>query len=157
MAYRFCMALAASMLVAGAAQAQTAVGSGGLSDPSLGDDTSRTVNNDRNQQFALDNIRDEVDSAKRAPKDPIPSTRASRRRANQIVAATPADFMVGAVVNDSTGVPLGTIEAIKPEGVQLLSGSSRAMVPADVFGKKGEQLLLNVTKAEFDKQTGGAQ
>ena len=51
----------------------------------------------------------------------------------------------------------GTIEAVKPDGVQLLSGSSRAMIPSEVFAVKGNRLMLNVTKADFDKQTGATK
>jgi hypothetical protein len=114
-------------------------------------DASADIGGARTQQFAYDNIVEEVGSEKRATG----RVDRSKVKRNRIVEATASDLMTGAVVRDSTGAMLGTIEAVKPEGVQLLSGSSRAMVPADVFGVKNGQLMLNVTKADFEKQTAG--
>jgi hypothetical protein len=141
--------MAAALLVTGAgAQAQTpAVGPGANNAAAAGaEDTSRTATADRDQQLAYDNIRDEVMTTKRM----------SKRQANRVVAATPADLTAGAVVMDVDGMVLGTIEALKPDGVQLTSGTGKAMVPADVFGKKAGKLVLNVKKAEFEQQVGTA-
>ena len=146
---RFALAAAALVVSAGAAQAQVPSGGAPSTDGRLGNDTSRSATSERDQQFALDNLRDEAGTTTNA--------RPTRRNTNRIVPAVAADLLVGANVYDSTGVALGTIEAVKPEGVQLLSGSSRAMIPADVFAVKGNRLMLNVTKADFDKQTGAAK
>lgn len=146
MSAKFRGVAATLLLVAGAAQAQIAPVGGAPSSSPNSEDTTRSVTSDRDQQFALDRIRDEAGTTVDA--------RASRRSAKRIVAAKPSDLVIGASVFDKTGVPLGTIEAVKPEGVQLLSGSSRAMVPADVFGTIRGQLVLNATKAEFAQQTG---
>ncbi len=142
------MVMCAAMLALGgtAASAQTANSPGTPTETATGNDTSRSVNADRDQQFALDQIRDEAGTTT--------GRRPSRRNANQVIAATPADLKVGAQVFDIAGVTIGSIEAVKPDGVQLLAGSSRAMVPAEVFGKTAGKLVLNVTKAEFEKQTG---
>jgi len=147
MTAKFALAMAALLLGAGSAQAQVAPVGGAPSSSPNSEDTTHSVSNDRDQQFALDRIRDEAGTTVDA--------RASRRSSKTIVAATAADLTVGASVFDKTGVTLGTIEAVKPDGVQLLVGSSRAMVPADVFGKVRGKLVLNVTKAEFAQQTGG--
>ena len=146
MTAKFAWVVASLVLGAGSAHAQIAPAGGVPSSLPNAEDTTHSVSNDRDQQFALDRIRDEAGTTVDA--------RASRRSAKRIVAAKPSDLSVGASVFDKTGVALGTIEAVKPEGVQLLAGSSRAMVPADVFGMIREQLVLNVTKAEFQQQTG---
>ncbi|MEH3039716.1 MAG: hypothetical protein PGN21_06595 [Sphingomonas paucimobilis] len=143
---RFALVTASLLLGVGSAQAQIAPAGGAPSSSPNSEDTTRSVTSDRDQQFALDRIRDEAGTTVDA--------RASRRSAKRIVAAKPSDLTVGASVFDKTGVALGTIEAVKREGVQLLAGSSRAMVPADVFGMIRGQLVLNVTKAEFQQQTG---
>ncbi|MHA6720624.1 hypothetical protein ACX40Y_14385 [Sphingomonas sp. RS6] len=114
-------------------------------------DPSADVGSDRNQQFAYDNIVEEVGAEKRATG----RVDRSRVKRNQIIEATPDDLVIGAVVHDSAGAKLGTIEAVKPEGVQLLAGSTRAMVPANVFALKNGKLLLNVTKADFERQISG--
>ncbi len=149
MTARFALIAAALIFGAGAAQAQTPGGAAPSTDGRLGNDTSRSATSDRDQQFALDNLRDEAGTTTNA--------RPTRRNTNRMVPAVAADLLVGANVYDSSGAALGTIEAVKPEGVQLLSGGSRAMIPADVFAVKGNRLMLNVTKAEFDKQTGAAK
>lgn len=146
MTARYALAIMALALGAGSAQAQIAPAGGAPTSSPNSEDTTHSVNNDRDQQFALDKIRDEAGTT----IDP----RASRRDAKRIVAATPSDLKVGALVFDKAGVTLGTIEAVKAEGVQLLAGSSRAMVPSDVFGVSRGKLVLNVTKAEFEQQTG---
>ncbi|KQM28176.1 MULTISPECIES: hypothetical protein [unclassified Sphingomonas] len=146
MTAKFALAMAALLVGAGSARAQIAPVGGAPSSSPNSEDTTHSVNNDRDQQFALDKIRDEAGTTVDA--------RASRRSSRNIVAATAADLTVGASVFDKTGVALGTIEAVKPEGVQLLAGASRAMVPAEVFGKVRGKLVLNVTKAELAQQTG---
>lgn len=145
------LAMVAMALAFGAGSAQAQVPSGGApsTDGRLGNDTSRSATSDRDQQFALDNLRDEAGTTTNA--------RPTRRNTNRIVPAVAADLLVGANVYDSAGAALGTIEAVKPEGVQLLSGSSRAMIPTEVFAVKGNKLMLNVTKADFDKQTGATK
>ena len=147
MTKRLALVVASLLAGTGSAQAQVAPTGGAPSSVPNAEDTTRGVGSDRDQQFALDRIRDEAGTTVDA--------RASRRSSKTIVAATAADLTVGASVFDKTGAPLGTIEAVKPDGVQLLAGSSRAMVPAEVFGKIRGQLVLNVTKAEFVQQTGG--
>ncbi|GGB23560.1 hypothetical protein GCM10011380_11610 [Sphingomonas metalli] len=149
MARQIAMAAAAALLVTGVAHAQSGTSAPGPA--TLGDDTSRSAGNERNQQFALDHIRDELDTNN-------PEGKKARKRAREpIVAATAADFAPGTPVYDMTGQPLGTIELVNDQGVQLKSDTSRAMVPADVFGKKGGQLMLNVRKSEFEKLAGSAK
>jgi phosphoribosylformylglycinamidine (FGAM) synthase PurS component len=139
--------VALPFVLAGTAHAQTAAPetSPGVTDPSA------NVGSDRTQQLAYDTIVEEVGTEKRVTG----RVDRSRVKRNQIVEAVPADLMIGAVVHDSKGVALGTIEAVKPEGVQLLAGSLRAMVPADVFAVKNGKLMLNVAKADFEKQIAG--
>ncbi|UUL84062.1 hypothetical protein [Sphingomonas qomolangmaensis] len=139
--------LAAPLIMTGTAHAQAGAPDSiaGVTDPTV------DVGSDRQQQYAYDTIVEDVGAEKRATG----RVDRSRVKRNRIVEATSADLMTGAVVLDSGGAMLGTIEAVKPEGVQLLSGSIRAMVPADVFGMKNGKLMLNVTKADFEKQTAG--
>jgi hypothetical protein len=146
---RTALIVAALTLGVGTASAQTPSSSAPSGDSRLGGDASRNAGAERDQQFAIDNLRDEAGTTTNA--------RPSRRNTNRIVAATTADLLVGATVHDSSGAALGTIEAVKPDGVQLLSGSSRAMIPSDVFAVKGNKLMLNVTRAEYEKQTGAAK
>lgn len=138
------IAILAPLALAGTAHAQT-----GTPDSITGaTDPSANVGSDRTQQFSYDNIVEEVGSEKRATG----RVDRSRVKRNQIVEATASDLTAGATVMDSTGAMLGTIEAVNPGGVQLLAGGNRAMIPADVFGVKNGKLILNVTKADFEKQ-----
>lgn len=65
-------------------------------------------------------------------------------------AATAADVVAGAAVNDSAGVQLGTIESVDAQGAVILTAAGRARIPLEAFGKNSHGLLLQTTKAQFD-------
>ena len=81
-------------------------------------------------------------------------SRSTRR--TRAVAAEAKDLVVGAEVRDLEGVLIGTIEAVDAAGVQIVSGTSHAKLPAEGFGKNRRGLLVNMTRADFDRQVAAA-
>lgn len=67
------------------------------------------------------------------------------------VAAAAADVRVQALVRDSRGVAVGTIEAVDPDGAVVAAQSGRVKVPLDAFGKDPDGLVLGITKKAFER------
>jgi hypothetical protein len=65
--------------------------------------------------------------------------------------AKAAELTAGAAVNDNTGAAIGKIEAVQVDGVVLTNGIAKVKVPADAFGHNKAGLLLDMSKAQFDK------
>ena len=51
---------------------------------------------------------------------------------------------------------LGVVEAVDSDGAVVSTGPSRVKVPLEAFGKKGDRLMLGITKSEFDKLVAAA-
>lgn len=99
-------------------------------------------------------IGDQVDQMRRhinGEREPAPAARRDRARA-----ATAAEVVAGAAVNDSAGLQLGTIESVEAEGAVIATAVGRALVPLDAFGHNSRGLLLQTTKAQFESQVARA-
>lgn len=70
--------------------------------------------------------------------------------------AKPAELVVGADINDKTGVFIAKIQKIDPDGVVVANGVSVVKIPADAFGHNKAGLLLDTSKADFDKRVAEA-
>ena len=146
-----CLGYAFFLGVSGVACAQGGAGASGSSAtvsqspgaynvPTGTTDSTRTFERDRNAQLTLDRAQEEIRSQD------------EQKKPGRIVPAQAQDIVVGASVRDIDGLLIGTVEIVKPEGVQLVSGSMHAMVPADGFGMSRAGLVVNTTKAGFDRQ-----
>ena len=79
---------------------------------------------------------------------------AERLRQKDLGPARPAkakELAAGATVNDKTGIAMGTIVTIDPHGIVVATPTGKVKVPADAFGHNNAGLLLDLTKADFDK------
>lgn len=65
--------------------------------------------------------------------------------------ATAAELVAGATVHDKTGVAMGTIEKIDPDGVVVATATGKVKIPADAIGHNKAGLLLDTSKAQFDQ------
>jgi hypothetical protein len=65
--------------------------------------------------------------------------------------AKPQELTAGAIVNDTTGVVIAKIFSVAADGVILTTGVAKLKVPADAFGHNKAGLLLDMSKAQFDK------
>jgi hypothetical protein len=61
------------------------------------------------------------------------------------------ELTAGAIVNDTAGVVIAKIYSVAPDGVVLTTGVAKLKVPADAFGHNKAGLLLDMSKAQFDK------
>ena len=79
---------------------------------------------------------------------------ADQKYAGKLGPARPAkadELIVGAAVNDKTGVAIAKIEQVDADGVVVSSGMSKVKVPADAFGHNRAGLLLDMSKSQFDQ------
>ncbi len=65
-------------------------------------------------------------------------------------AAKPHEIVAGAVIADKTGASIGVIETVEPDGAVVRTATGKVKVPLEGFGIKGNALLLDMSKAEFD-------
>jgi hypothetical protein len=65
--------------------------------------------------------------------------------------AAAADLVLGASVFDRRGKQLGTVRMVSPAGVAVATEAGAVAVPAEAFGKTSKGLMLELTKAQFDK------
>jgi hypothetical protein len=79
-----------------------------------------------------------------------------RKLGSKPIAANADEIVVGGAVNDSRGTPIGTIEAVAPDGAVVASAKGRVKIPIDGFGITRKGLLLGMTKAEFDAAVAAA-
>lgn len=113
---------------------------GAVNMPAGTKDASRTFDDNRNAEYALDRTREDARAEDNA---------ATRRY--RVLPALPGDLTVDAEVRDRDGRTLGRIEAVGNYGVQLLmTGEKRVRLPAEGFGKDRKGLLVNIRKATLD-------
>ena len=79
------------------------------------------------------------------------TAQALRQKLGRSRPAKPAELTAGAAVNDNNGAAIGKIEAVQVDGVVLSNGIAKVKVPADAFGHNNAGLLLDMSKAQFDK------
>jgi hypothetical protein len=72
------------------------------------------------------------------------------RTGGRAVPAKPADIVAQAIVSDSSGQPVGTIEAVETDGAIVATAAGRVKVPLEAFGKNKKGLLIGMTKKRFD-------
>lgn len=65
--------------------------------------------------------------------------------------AKPNELVAGADINDKTGVFIAKIQKVDPDGIIVANGVSAVKIPADAFGHNKAGLLLDTSKADFDK------
>ncbi|RST31065.1 hypothetical protein HMF7854_09610 [Sphingomonas ginkgonis] len=70
--------------------------------------------------------------------------------------ATAKELIAGAPINDNTGVGIATVVSVDADGVTVGMGSSKVKVPANAFGHNRVGLMLDMTKAAFEKLVAGA-
>jgi hypothetical protein len=74
--------------------------------------------------------------------------------ASKLGPARPAkkdELVVGAPVNDKTGVAMAKVEQVDADGVIVSVGTAKIKVPAEAFGHNKAGLLLDTTKAQFEQ------
>lgn len=71
-------------------------------------------------------------------------------------AAAVSDLVAGSEVRDKRGKVVGVIEAVEADGAVVSTGPSKVKVPLEAFGKKGDRLMIGITKSEFDKLVAAA-
>lgn len=91
--------------------------------------------------------------AEAARRDAIDAQRTRERapKAARTVPAKPDDVVAGAEVRDRKGVVLGKIESVSVGSAVLVTSVGKVELPLDVFGKNATGLLLDTTKADFEK------
>lgn len=136
--------ISAAIPGAGFAQAGSVPGNGGYPDISksdMGAHDSATMPN------SMDIIRNGI-------RNNDMERTAERLRQKELGPARPAkakEIAAGAMVNDKTGAAMATIVTIDPDGVVVATPTGKVKVPADAFGHNNAGLLLDMTKADFDK------
>jgi hypothetical protein len=65
--------------------------------------------------------------------------------------AKAAELVVGATINDKTGLAIAKIDKVDPDGIIIAAGTAKVKVPTDAFGHNNGGLLLDMTKAQFDQ------
>jgi hypothetical protein len=65
--------------------------------------------------------------------------------------AKASELSAGASVNDNRGVAIAKIEEVDADGVIVSNGNLKVKVPVDAFGHNRAGLLLDMTKADFEK------
>ena len=79
------------------------------------------------------------------------TARALRDKLGPARPAKAAELIAGAPVNDNKGIAIGKIDAVQIDGIVLSNGIAKVKVPADAFGHNKAGLLLDMSKAQFDK------
>jgi hypothetical protein len=77
-----------------------------------------------------------------------------KRAIAKLGASRPAkanELVAGADINDKTGVFIAKIQKVDPDGVIVANGVAAVKIPADAFGHNKAGLLLDTSKADFDK------
>ena len=79
------------------------------------------------------------------------TAQAVRERLGPSRPAKTKELAAGALVNDNTGAAMATIVTVAPDGIVVATATGKVKVPAGAFGHNNAGLLLDMTKADFDK------
>ena len=71
-------------------------------------------------------------------------------------AGAAANVTVGATVSDTSGNPVGTIEAVNGDLAVLSTGANKVSLPLSSFGAGTKGPVIAMTKAEVDAAAAGA-
>jgi hypothetical protein len=72
--------------------------------------------------------------------------------AGAVVAVTIADVKAGAMVHDTAGGMVGTVETADASGAVIATGKSRVKIPIASLGKNDKGLVIAMTKAQLDAE-----
>jgi hypothetical protein len=75
---------------------------------------------------------------------------AQEARGGRAVPARASDIVAQAIVSDSSGQPVGTIETVEADGAVVVTAAGKVKVPLDAFGKNRKGLLIGMTKRDFE-------
>lgn len=91
--------------------------------------------------------------AEAARRDAIEAQRTRERtpRTARSVPAKPDDVVAGAEVRDRKGAVLGKVESVSVGSAVIATAVGKVELPLEVFGKNAQGLLLDTTKADFEK------
>ena len=108
-------------------------------------------------QSAADQPAPTQDTSPTAPATPDTTASPSPTNGAHVPTATPAvvpatlgDLQPGAVVNDTTGTKVGTIESATSAGAVVSTGTARAQIPVASFSKNAQGLVISVTKVQLE-------
>jgi hypothetical protein len=74
----------------------------------------------------------------------------ARSKGGRAVPARAADIVVEAVVRDTAGQTVGTIESVDSDGAVIVTASGKVKIKLDAFGKNRTGLLIGMTKPDFE-------
>lgn len=131
----------AAMLATGTAHAQG--GAGAPAGPGYTAENTTVKNGGDTSYREAERARDDAVRAQRT-RDRTPSSARS-------VAAQPDDVVAGAEVRDKKGEVLGQVDSVSVGSAVLVTAAGKVELPLDVFGKNNKGLLLDTTKADFEK------
>lgn len=72
--------------------------------------------------------------------------------AGAVIAVTVADVKAGAMVHDTAGGMVGTVETADASGAVIATGKSRVKIPIESLGKNNKGLVIAMTKAQLDAE-----
>ena len=135
--------IAAVVLAAGTAQAQSSPPNGGAPPgPGLTPENPAVRNPGDTYDSDMARERDAAVSAARK--------KTQARKVARTVPATPEDVIAGKTVRDAKGIAVGTIESVNVSGAVLVTGAGKVEVPLEAFGKDSKGLMLGMAKSDFD-------
>ena len=88
-------------------------------------------------QFAIDSKAAEARAAQQA-------------HGGRAIPARPSDIFAQAAVNDTFGLPVGTIESVDADGAIVVTSLGKVKVPLNAFGKNKNGLLIGMSKKDFE-------
>jgi preprotein translocase subunit YajC len=71
--------------------------------------------------------------------------------------AADAGVKAGAAVSDTTGAPVGTIEAVNGDLAVVSTGTSKVSLPVSAFGQGAKGPVIAMTKTQLDSAASGAK
>lgn len=71
--------------------------------------------------------------------------------------AADAGVKAGAAVSDTSGAPVGTIEAVNGDLAVVSTGTNKVSLPVSAFGQGEKGPIIAMTKAQLDAAAGGAK
>lgn len=81
----------------------------------------------------------------------------AQEASDQAAEAVAAALQVGATVYGPDGAEVGTIESLPAGNAVVFTGTQRATLPAEAFGKNENGLLISMTKAQLEEAVSAAE
>lgn len=139
-----CAAIAAALVLSGAAHAQAGGGSAPPPPPaaSAPSPTFELFRGPDERLANLNRLRDEVEAGPVKSSRPVP--------------VVPEDVAAGSEVRDSKGLVLGAIERVGMDYAVIASPGGKIEVEFSSLAKNNKGLLINMRKAKFDALVAGS-